>query len=65
MGARVKQGSSTSCNIFTSYIGPTVDDVKASGWLEDIHILFMDDTVMIASPRDSLRDKLKVEKHSL
>ena len=68
-GAGVKQGGSTSCNSFTSYIDPTIDAVKTSepdGWLEDIHILLlMDDTVILASSRESMEAKLAKLKASV
>jgi len=55
-GAGIKQGGSTSCNSFTSYIDPTIDAVNIfehDGWLEDIHILLLvDDTIIPATSRD-------------
>ena len=53
-----KQGGSSSCSLFTSYIDPTIAAVKSTGpdgWLDDLHIiLFMDDTVLFATSRDKL-----------
>jgi hypothetical protein len=61
--AGVKQGSSTSCNSFTSYIDPTIAAVKEIGpdsWLGDLHILlFMDDTVIFATTKTGLINKLR------
>ena len=39
--AGVKQGGPSSCNMFTSYIDPTVDIVKEDdpdSWLQDLHM---------------------------
>jgi len=64
----VKQGGSTSCNSFTAYIDPTIDAVKSSGpdsWLGDIHILLlMDDTVVLASSREKMTQKLQRLKYA-
>jgi hypothetical protein len=58
----VKQGGSTSCSLFTSYIDPTISAVKSTGpdgWLKDSHILlFMDDTVVFATTRNKMEEKL-------
>jgi len=65
----VKQGGNTICNSFTSYIDPTIDPIKTygpDGWLEDIHILlFVDDTVILASSRESMEAKLAKLKTSV
>ncbi len=65
----VKQGGSTSCNSFTAYIDPTIDAVKSCGpdsWLDDIHILLlMDDTVILASSREKMTNKLQKLKYAV
>ena len=64
----VKQGGSSSCNSFTAYIDPTIDAVNTFGpdnWLENLHILLlMDDTVVFASSREALYQKLQFLKKS-
>ena len=61
--AGVKQGGGTSCNLFTSYIDPTISAVKSTGpdgWLKENHILlFMDDTVVFATSRNKMEQKLQ------
>ena len=63
-----KQGGGTSCNTFTCYVDPTIEAVKRGGpdgWLGDTHILlFMDDTVIFATSRDKLQEKLNRLKNS-
>ena len=58
----VKQGAPTSCPLFTCFIDETVKALKQTGpdsWLEDLHcLLLMDDTVIFASSRDKLKEKL-------
>ena len=58
----VKQGGSTSCMSFTSYIDPTIHAVKSlgpDGWLGECQILlFMDDTVIFATSREKMEQKL-------
>ena len=58
----VKQGGCTSCSIFTFYIDETVRAVKQygqDGWLNDLHLLlFMDDTVVFATSKIALQQKL-------
>ena len=56
----VKQGGCTSCSIFTFYIDETVRAVKQygqDGWLNDL-LLFMDDTVVFATSKIALQQKL-------
>jgi hypothetical protein len=64
----VKQGGGSSCNAFTFYIDQTIDAVKSvgpNGWLEDTHILlFMDDTVIFATSRAKMEQKLSKLKQS-
>ena len=64
----VKQGGSTSCKLFTAYIDPTVDAVNTCGnddWLGNLHILLlMDDTVVFASSRATLCQKLDLLKRA-
>jgi len=64
----VKQGGSTSCRAFTAYIDPTIDAVNTYGtddWLETLHtLLLMDDTVVFASSRKTLCDKLYLLKRA-
>ena len=60
----VKQGHSTSCNSFTGYISTRrltqSSHVVADSWLGDIHILLlMDDTVILASSREKMTNKLQ------
>ena len=63
-----KQGGATSCNTFTCHIDPTIEAVKAvgpDGWLGETHILlFMDDTVIFATSRNKLHQKLTYLKTS-
>ena len=60
--AGVRQGASTSCPLFTFFIDPTVDAVAADGpdgWLDTLHwLLLMDDTVVFATSRERLVQKL-------
>ena len=62
--AGVKQGSSMSCALFTFYLDHTIKAVRSfglDGFLEDIHmLLFMDDTVLLATSRDAMEKKLKL-----
>lgn len=64
--AGVKQGGSSSCNLFTAYIDPTIDAVKTFGpddWLGNLHILLlMDDTIVLATSRQNLQTKLALLK---
>ena len=55
-------GTSCTCNTFTCYLDPTIEAVKRGGpdrWLGDTHILlFMDDTVIFATSKNKLQEKL-------
>ena len=58
----VKQGSANSCSLFTFYVNSTVKAIKMfgnDGFLKGIHsLLFMDDTVVLATSRDAMQRKL-------
>ena len=58
----VKQGGCTRCSIFTFYIDETVRAVKQygqDGCFNDLHLLlFMDDTVVFATSKIALQQKL-------
>ena len=60
----VKQGSATSCSLFTCYLDRTVRAVRIFGaddYLGDNHILLlMDDTVLLASSREAMQRKLEL-----
>jgi hypothetical protein len=60
----VKQGSSTSCSLFTFYLDQTVRAVSThmpDGFLKDNHILLlMDDTVLLATSRTAMMQKLRL-----
>ena len=60
----VKQGSATSCNLFTLYLDHTVKAVRThglDGFLQDSHtLLLMDDTVLLATSRDAMMNKLRL-----
>ena len=60
----VKQGSSTSCSLFTLYLDCTVEAVHTygnDGFLNDNHILLlMDDTVLLATSRAAMQAKLEL-----
>ena len=62
----VKQGGVTSCSTFVCHIDPTIDAVKSiqdEDWLKDIPILlYMDDTVIFASSREKMAEKLRILK---
>ena len=62
----VKQGGSSSCNQFTAYLDPTIDIVNSYGqdsWLNHLHLLlFMDDTVLLATSRLAMQEKLNLLK---
>ena len=60
----VRQGSPTSCLLFTTYVDKMVRMVKESvlndGFLETLHILMlMDDTVIMATSREKCLKKLE------
>ena len=58
----VKQGAANSCSLFTFYVNSTVKAIKMygnDGFLKGIHsLLFMDDTVVLATSRDAMQHKL-------
>ena len=60
--AGVRQGGSTSCSLFTFYVNETITSVNGYGqdrFLENCHVLlFMDDTVVLATSRAAMQDKL-------
>ena len=60
----VKQGSSTSCTLFTLYLDCTIQAVRTygdDGFLGDCHImLLMDDTVLLATSRIAMQRKLEL-----
>ena len=64
--AGVCHGASTSCPLFTFFIESTIDAVSQSGpdgWLENLHVLLlMDDTVILATSREQMEQKLKLLK---
>ena len=64
----VRQGASTSCPLFTFFLDATVDAVNSFGpddWLDTTHsLLLMDDTVIIATSRQAMEDKLNLLKQS-
>ena len=59
----VRQGLSTSCSLFTFFIDPTIDAIARGGkdgWLQNLHgLLFMDDTVVLATSRQKMMEKLE------
>jgi hypothetical protein len=65
----VRQGASTSCPLFTFYLDQTVDalnECDPDGWLESLHcLLLMDDTVILATSREKMIEKLTVLKRSV
>ncbi len=58
----VRQGSSTSCTLFTFYLNCTIKNIKSyghDGFLGGLHsLLEMDDTVILATGRQPMCDKL-------
>ena len=58
----MKQGAANSCSLFTFYINSTVRAIKSfgdDGFLKNLHcLLFMDDTVVLATTRDAMQEKL-------
>ena len=58
----VRQGGGTSCSTFVCHIDPTINTVSETGpdsWLENLHILlYMDDTVIFATSREKMIEKL-------
>ena len=65
----VRQGACSSCPLFTFFVDPVVSAVKQSGpdgWLQDLHImLLMDDTVIMATSRAKMEEKLLLLKNSV
>ena len=59
----VRQGSPSSCFLFTAYVNPLIRMIKEygeDGWLGVLHLLlFMDDTVIFSSTRKGIEWKLK------
>ena len=60
--AGVKQGGCTSCPLFTCYIDSTIEAISSvgpDGWLGKFHcLLLMDDTVLFATSRNKMIEKL-------
>ena len=60
----VRQGSPTSCFLFTCYLNDLVRDMKQcpmDGFLRWIHcLLLMDDTVLLATTREECRRKVRI-----
>lgn len=61
----LRQGSPTSCLLFTLYLNPFIKRMKESyghdGFLEWLHVLlFMDDAVILANSRQAASKKLSV-----
>ena len=65
----VRQGASTSCSLFTFYIEPTIDAIGSlgdDGWLKSLHgLLLMDDTVVLATSRKMMENKLQRLKNCI
>ena len=65
----VKQGAANSCSLFTFYINSTVRALKtfgSDGYLENLHsLLYMDDTVVLATSRQAMQDKLNLLNESV
>ena len=59
----MKQGGCTSCPLFTCFIDTTIEAIACTGpdgWLGSLHcLLLMDDTVVFATSRHKLEEKLK------
>ena len=62
--AGVKQGAANSCSLFTFYVNSTIKALKSFGndeYLENFHsLLFMDDTVVLATSRNAMQQKLRL-----
>ena len=60
----VKQGGPTSGVLFTFYVNCTIESLKTfgvDGYLQNWHsLLFMDDTIVLATSRESLMQKLQI-----
>ena len=65
---QTSSGASTSCPLFTFFIYATVEAICTfgpDGWLNDLHtLLLMDDTVIFATSKSRLEEKLKLLKRS-
>jgi len=64
----VRQGACTSCPFFTFFVDPIVAAIKTSGpdaWLHELHtLLLMDDTIVLATSRQKMEEKLLLLKQS-
>ena len=64
----MKQGGSTSCNLFTPYMDDPIAAINSTGphdWLGELHSLwFMDDAAVIATTREKLTEKIAALKRS-
>ena len=61
----VRQGSPTSCFLFTMYVNPLLRKLKSQcqndGFLQWLHaLMLMDDTVLLASDRDKCLEKVDI-----
>lgn len=61
----VKQGSPSSCFLFTLYVNPLIRELKAKcgndGFLRSLHcLLLMDDTVIFSTSREGLLKKVAI-----
>ena len=61
--AGVRQGSPSSCFLFTTYVNPMIRMIKEygqDGWLESLHLLLlMDDTVLLSSTKNGIMWKFQ------
>ena len=59
-----KQGAANSCALFTFYVNGTIQKLKEfgeDGFLGNLHsLLFMDDTVILATSREAVAKKLHI-----
>lgn len=59
----VKQGGCSSCPLFTCFIDTTIEAIASTGpdgWLGSLHcLLLMDDTVVFATSRHKMEEKLR------
>ena len=64
----VKQGAANSCSLFTFYINSTIRAIKTfgpDGFLGNLHsLLYMDDTVVLATSRQAMEAKLHLLNES-
>jgi len=61
----VKQGSPSSCFLFTLYVNPLIRELKRKcgndGFLGTLHcLLLMDDTIILSTTKDGFRKKLDI-----